>query len=145
MNGPSTHLTWLELACKDGTPYPDSFIADGRLSELAALFEEVRALLGGQPLTITSAYRTRSHNHMVGGATNSQHLEGRALDIRPPAGMTPDHMAGRIKDAWTASLLPSLGGIGVYPKARFVHIDTRRTGGRLVAWFGGAQMKDTRA
>jgi uncharacterized protein YcbK (DUF882 family) len=141
----SSHLTFQELACHDTarTPYPAKFIADGRLSELALLFEEVRALLGGQPLTILSAYRTPSHNRKIGGAPNSWHMHGRALDIRPPDGMTADQMAGKLKDAWNYSQLPSLGGIGVY--RAFIHIDTRRTGGRLVAWWGGAQLKDDRA
>jgi uncharacterized protein YcbK (DUF882 family) len=144
MNGPSTHLTWAELACKDAarTPYPDRFLTDGRLSELAALFEEVRALLGGRPLVVISAYRTPAHNRKVGGAPNSQHLQGRALDLRPPLGMTPDQMVGTMKDAHKAGLIPSLGGLGVY--RTFVHIDTRKAG-RLVAWNGGAQLKDDRA
>jgi uncharacterized protein YcbK (DUF882 family) len=149
MDGPSTHLSWTELACHDAarTPYPLAFIQQGRATELALLFEEIRALLGGQPLVILSGYRTPAHNRSrkVGGAPNSQHVEGRALDIRPPDGMTADQMAGKLKDAAIYGHLPSLGAIGVYPKANFVHIDTRRTGGRLVAWYGGTQTKEARA
>jgi uncharacterized protein YcbK (DUF882 family) len=147
MDGPSTHLSWTELACHDAarTPYPLAFIQQGRATELALLFEEIRALLGGQPLVILSGYRTPAHNRSrkVGGAPNSQHVEGRALDIRPPDGMTADQMAGKLKDAWNYNQLPALGAVGVY--RTFVHIDTRRTGGRLVAWWGGAQLKDDRA
>ncbi len=142
-DGPSSNLTWQELACHDTlrTPYPIAYIVDGRATELALLFEAIRALLGGQPLTILSAYRTPAHNRKIGGAPNSQHVEGRALDLRPPPGMTPDQMAGKLKEWSLYGQLPSLGGIGVYRS--FIHVDTRQSG-RLVAWYGGAQLKDDR-
>lgn len=146
MNGPSTHLTWTDLSCRDAarTPYPDTYLTDGRLSELAALFEEVRALLGGQPLIVLSAYRTPAHNTAIGGAPNSQHVEGRALDLRPPVGMTPQQMADRVKQAKADGALASLGGLGIY--RTFCHLDTRTppAGRSLVVWNGGAQRKDDR-
>ena len=37
--------------------------------------------LYGKPLILTSAYRDPNHNRRVGGATNSQHVAGRAFDI----------------------------------------------------------------
>ena len=36
----------------------------------------------GRPMHVTSGYRTRAHNHKVGGAINSAHMEGLAADIR---------------------------------------------------------------
>jgi hypothetical protein len=143
MNGPSTHLTWSELACKDGTAYPDAFLTDGRLSELAALFEEVRALLGGEPLTVLSAYRTPAHNRTIGGAPNSQHVQGRAIDFTH-AHLSPSAVQTRLKQAKAEGLLPSLGGLGSY--RTFTHIDTRTppAGRSLIAWAGGAQRKDNR-
>jgi uncharacterized protein YcbK (DUF882 family) len=36
----------------------------------------------GFPFVITSAYRTIEHNKSVGGAQNSAHLRGHAVDIR---------------------------------------------------------------
>jgi hypothetical protein len=140
----STHLTFQELACHDAarTPYPERFILDGRLTELALLFEAVRALLGGQPLTVLSGYRTPEWNRKIGGAPNSQHVQGMALDLRPPPGMTPDQMAGKLKEWHLYGQLPSLGAVGTYRS--FIHIDTRRAG-RLVAFNGGAQRKDDRA
>jgi hypothetical protein len=146
MNGPSTNLSWEELRCHDAarTPYPDAFLTDGRLSELAALFEEVRALLGGNPLRILSAYRTPDHNRKIGGAPNSQHVQGRALDFTHPE-MAPAQVVAVLKRAKVSGLLPSLGGLGLY--RRFVHIDTRRPpeGRYLVVWSGGGQVKDDRA
>src|SRR5690606_9510833 len=78
--GPSQHLSWKELACKDGTPYPDEFKLDGRVFQLAAVFEDIRRVCGNKPIRINSAYRSPAHNKKIGGARNSQHLHGRALD-----------------------------------------------------------------
>lgn len=144
MSGPSPHLSWSELACKDGTAYPQAFIDDGRADELAALFEQVRALLGHEPLTVTSAYRTPAHNRRIGGAPNSMHVEGRALDIKHPT-LSPATVVERLKRAKAEGQLPLLGGIGIY--RTFTHIDTRPVppGRMLTAWSGGAQRKDDRA
>jgi len=139
MTGPSPHLSWAKLACKDGTPYPQTFIDDGRCAILADLFEEIRELVHA-PLVILSAYRTPAHNRAIGGAPNSQHVQGRALDLRPPAGVTPADFYAAI----LAARLPTLGGIGVY--RTFVHVDVRAipVSGRIARWNGGAQVKDDR-
>ena len=63
-----------EFACKDGT---DKILIDHDLIPVIQRFREyVEA-----PVTINSAYRTSSYNKKVGGASNSYHLYGRALDI----------------------------------------------------------------
>lgn len=133
MNGPSPHLSWSELACKDAarTPYPEQW-RDTRLPKLAAAFEALRALVG-QPLEILSAYRTPAHNRASHGALNSQHVEGRALDLRPPQGWTVERLAG------LARQIPAIRGIGVYPT--FVHIDVRPTE-RLARWTGNRPSAD---
>lgn len=142
MERPSDHLTWAELACKDGTPYPDAFVEDGRVDDLCRLFEAIRALLGHRQLTVLSAYRTPAHNRSIGGARDSQHVQGRALDLRPPAGRTPFEMYSAIRAAKADGHLPDLGGIGLYNT--FVHVDCRaRVEGRpLAVWNGGNQVKD---
>ena len=76
-NGPSEHLSWKELACKDGTPYPEKFKLDGRVFQLALVFEDIRSIWN-KPIVIHSAYRSPEHNRKIGGARNSQHVEGRA-------------------------------------------------------------------
>jgi zinc D-Ala-D-Ala carboxypeptidase len=43
--------------------------------------EALRHALGDVPLTITTAFRNRSCNASVGGASNSQHLYGAAADV----------------------------------------------------------------
>ena len=43
--------------------------------------EAMRHALGDQPLIVTSGFRSISCNNSVGGASNSQHLYGRAADL----------------------------------------------------------------
>lgn len=132
VNGPSEHLSWAELACHDGTPYPPAFIADGRVDRLATVFETIRAACGGVPLTVLSAYRSPAYNATVeGSALRSQHVEGRALDLRPPAGMTVKAFHAVILGLSRDCL--DIGGIGRY--RTFVHVDIRpRVAGRIATW-----------
>ena len=76
------------------------------------------------PVTITSGYRTASHNTRVGGSRSSQHLLGRAADIQV---QDTDPLAVA---AYAESLMPGWGGVGRYPvkagRAKgWVHVDTR--------------------
>jgi uncharacterized protein YcbK (DUF882 family) len=131
MTGPSPHLSWAELACADGTEYPHAWRAS-RAVALARAFEALRAAVG-QPLVVLSGYRTPGHNKRIGGAKASQHVEGRALDLRPPAGWTPDDLADMARDC------PGITGLGVYPT--FVHIDVRPAT-RLHTWRGSRPVAD---
>lgn len=135
MNGPSSHLSWAELACHDGTPYPDDWRLDRAVS-LAVTFEDVRALLGGMPIVILSGYRTEAYNHLLeGAASKSQHVQGRALDIWH-AGMEPRDVFQTLLHAANAGALPLLGGLGLYRS--FVHMDVRprMIKGHLTLWTG---------
>jgi len=118
------------LACKDGTPYPDEFKLDGRVFQLAAVFEDIRRVCGNKPIRINSAYRSPAHNKKIGGARNSQHLHGRALDLVPPKGMSVDKFYEIIRlnaDDF------GIRGLGKYKT--FVHIDIRPAD-KLVVWRG---------
>jgi len=142
--GPSPHLTWSELACKDGTPYPLEWRSD-RARRLALEFERIRAAVG-LPIVIGSAYRTPAHNRLVGGAALSQHVEGRALDLYPPKGWTLERFY-RVVRAVVDDPDCTVYGLGKYP--RFVHIDIRPAPahGRLVLWQGArswAEVKNGR-
>lgn len=133
--GPSPHLSWAELACKDAakTPYPQQWRGT-RAVTLAAEFEVIRGIVGA-PITIGSAYRTPEHNRAVGGARNSQHVEGRALDLYPPRRWTVARFLAVIREV---ALQPgsALFGVGIYPS--FIHIDVRPrpSHGQLVVWQG---------
>ena len=49
--GPSRHLSWTELACRDAaeTPYPKEW-CNGRALILGEVFEHIREVLGNKPL-----------------------------------------------------------------------------------------------
>lgn len=56
----------------------------GPPQELVECLEHLRRTCGGTPLRIVSGYRSRTTNTAVGGAANSRHMVGDAVDI--PAG-----------------------------------------------------------
>ena len=61
------------------------------LKRLAAFLEEVKTVLGGKPIMVNSAFRSKAVNDAVGSKDTSQHRVGCAADIRVP-GMTPDEV-----------------------------------------------------
>ncbi len=135
-SGPSPHLSWAELACHDTsrTPYPANW-RESRAVTLAAEFERIRAVVGAA-ITVGSGYRTPAYNRTLpGAARNSQHCEGRALDLYPPKGWTVDRFHAVIREI---ALDPRsmIYGLGQYPT--FVHVDIRppRPDGQLTAWRG---------
>jgi len=136
-NGPTPHLSWKELACKDGTPYPKEFIKDRRVYRLADIFEDIRYSYS-RPIKVVSAFRTPSWNRKVGGARNSMHMEGRALDLQPPKGISVEEFYRDIR--FRAKHL-GIMGLGRYET--FVHIDIRPT--QKIAYWSGTGVKDSGA
>ena len=128
--GPSPHLSWRELGCSDGTPYPERW-RRSRALPLAQVFERIRWEVGA-PIRVNSAYRTRGHNVRVGGSRYSQHVEGRALDLAVPRKFI---LAEFREIVLFVARRPGslLRGLGVYPT--FIHIDIRPSP-RLVRWQG---------
>jgi len=88
----------------------------GVLDFLAGVMEAV----GAGRATVLSAYRTVATNRKLahttfGVADNSQHLYGRALDIR---------LESRLEDAMQTARKMQRGGVGWYPRSGFIHLDT---------------------
>lgn len=104
-----------EFKCQDGT---DPVFID---LELVDILQQVRDHFG-KAVTITSAFRTASHNKKVGGATYSQHCYGKAADIKV-SGVAASAVADYVE-----TLMPNTGGIGRYPT--FTHVDVRTTKSR---------------
>ncbi len=112
------HFKIREFACQDGS---DSIKLDTRLPEL---LERIRAACGNKPLVINSGYRTQTHNAKNGGAANSQHVHGTAADI-VISGVAPLTVAKAAETALSALGIP--GGVCLYTKKNFVHVDVRPT------------------
>lgn len=111
----STNFKVKEFACTDGS---DPIFID---SDLVNILQKIRNHFG-KSVTITSAYRTPGKNKACGGTTYSQHLYGKAADIKIQ-GVAPKTVA-----AYAEKLLPKSGGIGIYKT--FTHIDVRATKSR---------------
>lgn len=81
----SPHFTLDEMivsqfAARDGldnTPPPE---AKANLQLLCCALEQVRALFDA-PIIVSSGYRSEQVNRVIGGASNSQHIQGLAADF----------------------------------------------------------------
>ena len=87
----SEHFSFEELTATnhrtlDNTPDPAAVV---NLKRLAEFLELVKSRLGGRPIMVNSAYRSKAVNDACGSRDTSQHRLGCAADIRVP-GMTPD-------------------------------------------------------
>ena len=76
-----------------------------------------------QPFQIISGYRSPQsnatmHAHSSGVAEHSQHMQGKASDIRVE-GVDLNHLH-------KAALSLQAGGVGLYPVSNFVHVDVAR-------------------
>lgn len=109
----TTNFKVREFACKDGSD--PVFVSAG----LVSVLQQIRSFFR-KPVTITSGYRTPAHNAKEGGSAQSQHLYGMAADI------VVEGVAPLVVAEYADSLLPGTGGIIVYPKRGFVHIDVRK-------------------
>jgi hypothetical protein len=116
------HFTLAELTATshrefDNTPN-DKEMAN--LVLLAEFLEQVKTLLDGKPIMISSGFRCKAVNDSVGSKDTSQHRLGYAADFKVP-GMTPDQVVRALVasdlpydqvirefDAWThVSISPS--------------------------------------
>jgi hypothetical protein len=120
----SVHFTLDELTHTDHRQFDNTPNASelSNLIRLAGLLEDVKILLGGKPIIVNSAFRSKAVNDAVGSKDSSQHRIGCAADIRVP-GVTPDEVvraviASEIEydqiirefDRWTHISVPNTAG-----------------------------------
>jgi len=87
------HFTLDELTTTDHREFDNTPNETERanLVRLAGLLELVKVALGGKPIMVNSAFRSKKVNDAVGSKDTSQHRIGCAADIRVP-GVTPDQV-----------------------------------------------------
>lgn len=99
--------------------------------KLLSLAQELRKVINAPivPTTLlgfAGAYRCEERNTRAGGAPNSFHLYGMAIDVAvDPTGLTAGEFADRAIDV-------GFKGIGIYSQSGFVHIDCRETDEAIV-------------
>ena len=92
------------------------------IKRLAEFLETVKTVLGGKPIMVNSAFRSKAVNDAVGSKDTSQHRLGCAADIRVPS-MTPDAVVRAI----IASDLPYDQVIREFD--RWTHVSITNTAG----------------
>jgi putative chitinase len=133
----STHFTLEELTITDhreleNTPNETEL---ANLKRLAEFLETVKTILGGKPIMVNSAFRSKAVNDAVGSKDTSQHRIGCAADIRVP-GLTPDEVVKAVIasgigydqvirefDRWTHISIPNAGA----PRKQALIIDKAGT------------------
>jgi uncharacterized protein YcbK (DUF882 family) len=111
-----------EFECKCGCVMPE--FVKKNVQELAENLQVIRDAYGR--IDLTNSYRCKDHNADVGGSVNSQHLKGKAADIKSKA-FSPSEIATIVDDLMKSEKF-KLGGIGIYNT--FTHVDIRGTRAR---------------
>jgi hypothetical protein len=88
-------LTASETAERNGWNNTPNEQELANLQRLAEFLENVKEALGGKPIMVNSAFRSKQVNDAVGSKDSSQHRVGCAVDIRIP-GLTPDQVVRAI-------------------------------------------------
>lgn len=125
-------LTHTDHRNLDNTPNETEL---ANLQRLAEFLETVKTVLGGKPIMVNSAFRSKAVNDAVGSKDTSQHRIGCAADIRVP-GLTPDEVVKAIIasgigydqvirefDRWTHISIPNAGA----PRKQALIIDKAGT------------------
>jgi len=127
-------LTHTDHRTMDNTPNDQE---KANLQRLAEFLEQVKSALGGKPIMVNSAFRSKQVNDAVGSKDTSQHRLGCAADLRVP-GMTPDAVVRAILaanlpfdqiirefDAWTHISIPN--STALRPRRQALIIDKAGT------------------
>ena len=112
-----------EFNSKDGAEMPFDVLQN--VQKLANQLQVIRDYINSS-ITVNSGYRSPSHNRNVGGQRDSQHLLGKAADIKTTV-MMPNELAAVIEQLINDGHILQ-GGLGIYNT--FVHYDIRKTKAR---------------
>ena len=92
-------FTASQTATRNGIKNTPSETVVENLRMLAALLEQVRELLGGGAIHISSGYRSLALNRHIGSSDSSAHVRGYAADFTCPAFGTPIEVAKKIAES----------------------------------------------
>lgn len=112
------NFTKQEFDSKDQSPMPAWVLENVKI--LAQELQKLRNYIK-KNIKINSGYRSPLHNAKVGGAIASQHLVGKAADIRVE-GVAPKQVYDTIEMLIEKKVMKE-GGLGLYKT--FVHYDIR--------------------
>lgn len=108
------NFAWHELL-KNQTELPSLAVLNS-LYKIAVILQKYRdTIFGHAPITITSGWRSESYNKKIGGAKNSYHVKGMALDF-VVTGFTPQQVQKLLDPVF-------IGGMEYAPT--WTHLDTR--------------------
>ena len=88
-------LTFSEIAERNGWDNTPNDQELENLKRLAEFLEDVKQVLGGKPIIVSSGFRSKQTNDGVGSRDSSQHRIGAAVDFRVPQ-LTPDQVVRAI-------------------------------------------------
>ena len=130
-------LTASETAERNGWDNSPNDQELANLTRLADFLEQIKVVLNGKPIMISSGLRTKKVNDAVGSRDTSQHRLGCAADFRVP-GMTPDQVVKAIVasgisydqvirefDRWTHISVPN--SVDTSPRRQALIIDKAGT------------------
>lgn len=124
-------FTWGELlhfGANGSYRPPENAAVVNNLIQIAIRAQEIRDKLG-VPAIVRSGYRDKKTNARVGGASQSQHVLGNALDLAFP-GHRPSDLYRRLSGSWQ-------GGLAYSNSMDFLHIDRRPGGNARWVYPGG--------
>lgn len=128
-----------EFICKDARWDKVSYFSDEKLYlgidkrilyRLLRLKERLKRLGYNQDgFTVKSGHRTPYRNKKIGGASQSRHIVGEALDLKIEDINNDGEYTPKDKkivlDLCENHIIRNMGGIGLYPNTNIVHIDVR--------------------
>lgn len=94
-----------------------------------SVLDPLRAMIG-RPIIITSGYRSRQINELVGGSKTSQHLTGKAADFHV-RGFTPQQMNVVYQ---TIQMCFDFDQLIFYPSKNIIHVSWDGNKNRQESW-----------